>query len=167
MKINLKLCLLILTLVFSGQSLKAVPIWNDDLQHLDFEQVASCLKEKKPVPIGDQEYDVCEKRPTLSNSQVQTNPCYKLGSGPSKILSPDDLENLPSPLPSFRVISVEKDPPSEYLTVNFTTTSNPHWNDKVHNPVPMEKRYWNEMYWGEGGITPDPQLYVTFLLKKI
>lgn len=166
MKMILKLCLLILTLMFSGQSLNAVQVWNEDLRDLDFKTVASGLKERKLVQIGDEKYAVCLKNPKLYSAiykkEVRTNPCYQFGLGP-KLLKPTDLENLPDPWPSFFANNAAKDESGEYITVNFTTRSSPHWKEAFFSPVPMEKRYWNEDHTA-GWV---PLRYVSFLLKKI
>lgn len=165
MQINLKSCLLVLTLMFSGQSLNA--ICNEDLKDLDFKRVASGLKKRKLIQIADQEYAVCKELPkrysSLYGEEVETNPCYEFGLGP-KLLKPTDLENLPDPLPSFYAIRAAEDESGEFLTVGFTASNNPHWQKMFSSPVPMDKRYWNEVHTEHVSI---PYFFVSFLLKKI
>lgn len=164
MKMNLKLCLLVLTSVFSGQSLIAITL--GDLRGLEFDTVTTTLKTKATLVIAGKGYTIREELPKLYSAihqgEVHTNPCYpeSLGIGPT-LLTTNTLEHIPAGI-KFNLLSFREDEFNEFLTISFTAENNPHWQDGFSSPVPMDKRYWSEDHTAGWA----PLRYVSFLLQK-
>lgn len=192
MKINLKLCLLALTLVLSGQSLNACnPLPDEDsicrlrntlgkeveltaalkkgLEEHKFDAFIVALKTGTTLNIAGTDYFVCPELPKLYSriheEEVPTNPCYTESSGIGpKLLTPARLEYLPAddPFVSFYLCGLITSPDADYITLSFTTDYNPHWQSVFSSPVPMDKRYWSE----DHTASWVPLRYVSFLLQK-
>lgn len=163
MKMSFKLSFFSLFLVLSTPSVEAVQVMNNDIRDLDFNEVVSCLKNRRLLKIGKDEYAVCKKEPKFKGKDNEINPCYSLGLGP-RLFKESDLEKLPSPLPSFNVLIANKDEAGEYLTVSFTSHNNPHWPSMFLSPIVLEDRYWDEVHTRDAAV---PYRYVSFLLKKV